>query len=279
MKYQLWLFIVFSMLSQSLKADTPLTIGVASNFQLPLKQLLAESPTWDTQNIRIVVGASGSLYNQVVKGAPLDVVLLANSEWPERLYNEGLASQVHSYAIGKLVVWPLGKANTRLINISKALNATQGKIAIAHPEQAPYGASAKAFINKLPINANIQANLVLARSVSQAFQFVDSGNAQIGFVAESLLIQAYKKLGKSKYLDYYLIPQEQYPKIVQKLALLNSVNNRSTKIQSQANDFIDFLLNEKTQEKLEKLGYSPLSLGPTRSAVSANELPGLSAHE
>lgn len=279
MKYQLWFFFALSIFSQALKADTPLTIGVASNFQLPLKQLISESSEWQHQNIRIVVGASGSLYVQALKGAPLDIVLFANSEWSERLYDNNLASQIATYAIGKLALWPFSKANSNITNIAKALDAKEGKIAIAIPEQAPYGYSALAYIDKLTSNGNIQAKLVLARNVSQAFQYVDSGNAQIGFVAESLLIQAYKKWRLSKYLDYYLIPQGEYPEIVQKLALLSSVKNRNDEIQDQANDFIDFLLAEKTQERLAELGYLPISREPSHTTVSWNELTELSVNE
>lgn len=244
--------------TQEAIGEEPLTIAVASNFQLPLKQLIDESARWKNENIRIVVGASGSLYIQASKGAPFDLFLSANSEWPERLLEQNLATKVTTYAVGKLAIWPVSSKQLALASITQILESAQGKIAIAFPDFAPYGTSAAHYINKQINAAKINEKLVLARNVSQSFQYVDSGNATLGFVAESLLIQAHKKFKDNKYLDYYLIPQNEYPQIVQKLAVLKPRNIESSKPRQQALDFAAFLSSQESQNKLLTLGYAAI---------------------
>lgn len=254
--------LLFSLCSQYSRAEVTLTIAVASNFQLPLQQLIDESAQWKNENIRIVVGASGSLYIQASKGAPFDVFLSANSEWPERLVQQQLATHLHTYAVGKLAIWPVTKTQLAHTSIEQILLRAQGKIAIAYPDAAPYGESAKHYLDKPNLASQLKSKLVMARNVSQAFQYVDSGNASIGFVAESLLIQAHRKLQQNKYLDYYSIPQNEYPAIVQKLVILTPRSSASASVQKKAIDFVAFLLSESSQNKLQSLGYSAIKESP-----------------
>lgn len=249
--------IVCFMLSGMVNAEQPFTIAVASNFQLPLQQILAESEDWHDKPLRIVVGSSGGLFAQAIKGAPFDMLLSADSQRPEELVAKGLASAASAYTQGLLVVWPIknkeASAQEASIQANEALAHLNGKLAIANPELAPFGTSALSFINTLNNAASLKQQLVFASNVSQAFQFVDSGNARIGILAKSSLLQAHHRFNADKYLAFWEIPTNRYSAIIQKLVIFNNSKHQAT-----AQALLDFLIAPSTQIKLQTLGYAPI---------------------
>ena len=232
--------------------QSSLTIAVASNFHFPLSTLIKQSEYWDKQNIRLVSASSGTLYAQVTKGAPFDLLFSADTKRPASLEAKSLGMSRQTYAQGKLVLWPLPP------NFSDQTNAIysiviSGKLAIANPQLAPFGVAAKAYIETLPNKEALSKKLVLGASVTQAFQFVDSGNAEFGLLAESTLIQAKLMLADNKYSHYMLIPIEAYPAINQQVVIINRSENKAL-----AQQFIEFVLLPTSQQKLSELGYIPI---------------------
>jgi molybdate transport system substrate-binding protein len=237
--------------------NRPLTVAVASNFKYTLEQIIASSDYWSTQNVRLVTGSSGMLYAQIMKGAPFDVFLSADTLRPNRLVQAGLGKNAQVYALGRLVLWPLlpsGISVDDAQNLRRGFLANltnfKGKLAIANPQLAPFGKAALEAIKSAPALHYLTDQLVKGTNINQAFQFVDSGNAQAGILAESLLIQAGQLLGTDKYDDYVLIPKPHYNAIEQSIVVL-----KRSSLHPQSELFMRFLLSEKTQKLLPQYGY------------------------
>lgn len=235
-----------------------ITVAVASNFYFPLTQLLSLSDEWNTQNVRLVSGSSGVLYAQAANGAPFDIFLSADAARPQALFEKQLSQVPISYARGKLVLWPSNQS----LSISQNLSQSRGKIAIANPKTAPFGAAADAFMQAQDPYPQWSKRFVFGNNISQTFQFIDSANATIGFVAESMLVQARQKLTnkETKYLNYLPLPVSQYPAIIQQGAIIAPQTSPQYK---SAERFMQYLLSQQSQQALTELGY--MSVQPWQS--------------
>lgn len=260
LSFQLAFFLSLLMcLSEALAAENPqdneasLTIAVASNFHFPLTSLIEKSDYWAEQPIRLVSASSGTLYAQITKGAPFDVFFSADLKRPLNLETQLLGTNRQTYAQGKLILWPAPVVSSQKYFTNKSITLA-GKLAIANPALAPFGLAAKSYISTLDNAESLTKNLVMGSSVTQAFQFVDSGNAEFGLLAESTLIQAKLALADNKYSQYMLIPIEDYPPIIQQVVIVNSSDNKVL-----AQKFINFILSPPSQQQLSKLGYLPVS--------------------
>jgi molybdenum ABC transporter molybdate-binding protein len=236
----------------ALANDKPaLLIATASNFYFPLQQVLSSSPEGQSYNVSLVSGSSGVLFAQIKSGAPFDLFLSADALRPNTLHSEGLAAVPQIYAQGRLVLWPADISNT----ITQNMLGSRGRFAIANPSTAPFGAAAKQFLASDPIFKPLVERLVLGNNIAQAFQFIDSGNAQMGLVAESMLIQAQIKFKHQKYAQYIVVPQSEYLPIEQ----MGTVLARSEH-QARAEAFLNFLRSAKVQKQLSRLGYQEVKL-------------------
>ena len=172
------------------RAQGPLRVAVASNFAAPAAELArAFEQRHPGAKVELSVGASGKLYAQIANGAPFDVFLSADVERPQKLEAEGHAvsgSRVH-YALGRLVLVGLGmKAG---VNGPSALEKADFKhLSIANPRTAPYGVAAQQVLTKLGLWERLEPRLVRGENVTQAYQFVTSGGAELGLVALSLVL-------------------------------------------------------------------------------------------
>lgn len=162
-----------------------MTVATASNFSLAVDELAAQFTASTGQRIRVTTGSTGKLYAQIVNGAPFDVLLAADAARPESLEvsGAGVPATRFTYAIGELLLW-----SRRFGDCRAALdNSGDVHIAMANPDIAPYGAAARDFLQQAGLWESIRAQLVIGENVSQALQFVASGNAQLGFIAGSQL--------------------------------------------------------------------------------------------
>lgn len=162
-----------------------MTVAAASNFALAVDDITAQFTAVTGQRVRVTTASTGKLYAQVVNGAPFDVLLAADSERPANLEasGAGIPGSRFTYAIGELVLW-----SRQFDNCREALeNFGDAHIAVANPDIAPYGAAAREFLRQAELWESARPQLVIGENVSQALQFVASGNAQIGFVARSQL--------------------------------------------------------------------------------------------
>ena len=192
-------------------------VAVAANFAEPIKAIAAVLEKTTGHTIQVTLGSTGKLYAQIKNGAPFDVLLAANTQTPEALEKDRLAQpgSRFTYATGKLVLWSAD--STRVDAKGEVLTSGNfRKVAIASPKVAPYGAAAVQMIDRLGLSARLTPKLVQGESIGQTFNFVYTGNAELGFVALSQVLDG----GKLKSGSMWLIPQNLYDPIRQDAVLL-----------------------------------------------------------
>lgn len=227
--------------SGTLKAKEPLYVAVATNFLSCAKQLKASYESKSSADLVLSAASTGKLYAQILHGAPYDVFLSADSLRPQQLVSQGMVKpeSVLDYAIGEIVIWHPG-ISTEDFSFQSLFHSRVTRIAIANPKTAPYGLAAQQFLTAKQALKDIKSKIVRGENVSQAAQFVRSGNAQIGIVAKSMLIALNDD-------DYTPIEQTSYEPITQQLALLSE--------QQEAKDFISYLINGSGKSVIEQCGY------------------------
>jgi len=191
-------------------------IAVAANFAAPMKAVAAVLEKTTGHTLKITLGATGKLYAQIKNGAPFDVLLAADTKAPAQLEADGLAQpgSRFTYATGKLVLW---SANAATVDAQGEVLKTGNfrKLAYASPKVAPYGAAAVHALNHLRLSA-LTPKLVQGESIGQTYGFVYTGNAELGFVALSQVLEG----GKLKSGSMWVVPQNMYPPIRQDAVVL-----------------------------------------------------------
>jgi molybdate transport system substrate-binding protein len=192
-------------------------VAVAANFAEPIKAVAAVLEKRTGHTLRITVGSTGRLYAQIRNGAPFDVLLAADTKTPAQLEADGLAQpgSRFTYATGQLVLW---SADPARVDAQGAVLKSDGfrKLAIANPKTAPYGAAAVEAMDKLGLTTKLTPQLVQGESIGQAYSFVFTGNAEIGFVAMSQVLEG----GRLKGGSMWEVPQDLYAPIRQDAVLL-----------------------------------------------------------
>ncbi len=174
-----------------LAAQSALSIAAAANFIPVLGPLdAAFEATAPGTTVTPSAGASGSLYAQIANGAPFDVFLSADLEFPRKLAQSGFAvgTSLTPFATGRLVLWTTLPGRDPVTIVGLLSNPRVHRVAIANPQTAPYGKAAKQALERLGLYAALAPRLVTGENISQTAQFVDTGNAQAGFVALSLVL-------------------------------------------------------------------------------------------
>jgi len=192
-------------------------VAVATNFAEAARALAALLQQTSGHSARLSFGATGALYAQIKNGAPFDVFLAADDQRPARLEREGAAvpGSRFTYAAGRLALW---SAQPGLVDDKGAVlkSGGFGKLAIANPGNAPYGAAAMQTMDKLGLRAALQPKLVTGESIGQTYGFIASGNAALGFVALSQVQQG----GRLKSGSVWIVPGSLHAPIVQDAVLL-----------------------------------------------------------
>ena len=224
------------------KADD-VSVAVAANFTAPVKEIAAAFEKKSGHHAVLSFGATGGLYTQITQDAPFEVFLAADEARPKKAVADGfaVADSLFVYAVGKLVLW--SKSADAVKDVATLKTASFSKIAICNPTAAPYGAAAVATMQKLGLYDALKPKIVEGADITQAFQFVDSGNAEVGFVA---LSQLAGKSGGSR----WLVPQELYPPIKQDAVLLKKGASHDA-----AKAFLEFLKGPEAHEVIERYGY------------------------
>ena len=221
-------------------------IGVASNFLKPIKLLKENFESKNNEKIFISSGSSGSLYAQIINGAPLDIFLSADQDLPKKLEKtpKAINGSRFTYAIGKLVAYSTKKSLFSQ-NFPQILNSNNIRyIGIGNPEYVPYGRAAQEVLKSLNIFKKISSKLVLTKSVNQVFLMSYFGNLDIGFVSKADFIS------KNKRGKIWDIPNGLYSSIKQDAILLKNGQGKDSAIQ-----FLKFISSKKTKEDLKKFGY------------------------
>ena len=193
------------------------TVAVAANFAAPMQQI-ARAFAQDTGHQAVLsMGATGSFYAQIRNGAPFHVFLSADDETPQRLEREGLAvaGTRFTYAIGQLVLW--SPQPGRVDDRGEVLRTgALPRLAIANPRLAPYGQAAMQVLDRLGVTAQWQPRLVVGENIAQAYQFVATGNASLGFVALSQVLVE----GRIREGSAWIVPASLHEPIRQDAVLL-----------------------------------------------------------
>jgi molybdate transport system substrate-binding protein len=232
-------------------AEDELGVAAAADLSAPLAEIGSRFERQTGNRVRVSVGASGNLFHQIENGAPYDLFLSADMEYPRKLIAAGLAEagSLRPYAVGRLVLWvpkdsPLdpGRRGLKVL-----LDPAVQKIAIANPEHAPYGRAAVAALRYYQLYDQVAARLVLGENVSQAAQFVESGNAQAGLVALShALAPEMSRKGR-----YWVVPAESYPRLDQGEVVITRSPRKAL-----AARFLDFLHSPPASAVLKRYGFA-----------------------
>ena len=202
--------------SSAVTADN-LNIAVASNFVPAMKAIAEAYPNASDDELRVIAGSTGKLYAQIKNGAPFDLFFAADSHRPELLQAEGLVfgGNPYTYAIGKLVLW--SPVQSTPFALEDLLTSGFRYLAIANPRLAPYGEAAHQALQVLGFWDAFQDRLVIGESIGQAFQFVDSGNADLGLLA----LSQFSGNNSDYDGDFALVPDTAYTPIEQQVVLLS----------------------------------------------------------
>ena len=235
-------FAVVVALSASVRA-AEVKVAVAANFTDAVKEIGALFERASGHTAVFSFGPTGGLYNQITQAAPFEVFVSADQATPAKAIKEGHAVEGTSftYATGKLVLF--SKTDGLTLGEQTLKDGKFTKIAIANPKTAPYGAAAIEVMEKLGVYAALEAKIVQGNNIAQTYQFVDTGNAEVGFVA---FAQIALKRGGSR----WVVPASMYKTIAQDAVLLKTgANNEAAK------GFMAFLKGPEARKVIEKYGY------------------------
>ncbi|MBJ6611975.1 MAG: molybdate ABC transporter substrate-binding protein [Candidatus Thiothrix moscowensis] len=222
-------------------------VAVASNFTKPLEAIAEKFKAASGHELKISAGATGKLYAQIANGAPFEVFLSADSKTPTKLIEDKLATadSQFTYAFGKLVLW--SSTDGYVDANGEVLSKGDFKhLAIANPKTAPYGAAGMAVMEKLELTAAITPKLVTGENITQTFDFVSTGNAELGFVALSQVQQD----GKLKSGSAWVVPAEMYQPLAQDAVLLTKGKDNAA-----AQALLDYLQGAEAQAIISSYGY------------------------
>jgi molybdate transport system substrate-binding protein len=247
---KLLVFICFLVLASCLRAQT-LRVAAAADLQFAMKDLGTQFEKKTGAKVEISYGSSGNFRAQIENGAPFDVFFSADAQYPQQLVTAGVADgqSLFVYAQGHLVLWAPAGSNLQLTERGfEALKDSRvQKIAIANPEHAPYGRAAVAALQKAGLYEQLKSKFVLGENISQAAQFAQSGNAQVGVIALSLTFAESMKGG-----ERWEIPAEYYPAIQQEAVIINASPNKTA-----AKAFLEFVKSDEGRQILSKFGLTP----------------------
>ncbi|MGI1679959.1 MAG: molybdate ABC transporter substrate-binding protein [Cellvibrionaceae bacterium] len=237
-----------------------ITVAVASNFINPMKVIAKEFEAETGHTVKLVFGSSGKIYSQIRHGAPFDVFLSADQDKPEKLVISGHAVEGtrFTYATGRLVLWAMNADQYGIMQNTPeelASNIFQSVIEVgdykflsmANPKLAPYGKAAQEVVEALTKGELDTAKIVQGENIAQAFQFVYSGNADLGFVALS-------QVAKNNVIDVgfgWIVPETLHSPIHQDAVLIKQKD-----MSEVSQQFLDYLKKDSTKKIIRNFGYS-----------------------
>ena len=225
-------------------------VAAAADLKFAMAELAAQFEKASGAKLDVTYGSSGNFLTQIENGAPFDLFFSADSEYPKKLEAAGLAEPgtLREYAVGRIVIWTPSdnEINAAIDGWKRLLAQRVKKIAIANPEHAPYGRAAVAAIKKAGIYEQVKGKLIYGENISQAAEFVQSGNAQAGIVALSLALSPAMKNG-----NRWEIPADSYPPIKQAVIVLKASKNKDA-----SRRFLEFVDGPQGREILQRFGFS-----------------------
>ncbi|WP_312565544.1 molybdate ABC transporter substrate-binding protein [Comamonas sp.] len=239
--------IAAALLAGAAQAET-ISVAVASNFTAPMQKIAAEFAKDTGHKAELSFGATGKFYAQINNGAPFGVLLAADDTTPAKIANEGkgVADSRFTYAIGKLVLWSKQEgyvdAQGDVLKTGKFQH-----VAIANPKLAPYGLAAEQTLTKLNVLDSIKPKFVQGENIGQTYQFAATGNAELGFVALSQVMED----GKIKSGSAWVVPADMHEPIRQDAIILNNAKDNVA-----AKALMDYLKGDKARAIITLYGYA-----------------------
>ena len=222
-------------------------VAVAANFTAPIQAIASDFEKDTGHKLIAAYGATGQFYTQIKNGAPFEVFLAADDSTPEKLEKEGdiVPGSRFTYAIGTLALW--SAKDGYIDGTDKTLIGNQYKhLSIANPKAAPYGLAATQVLAKLDLTDKVKNKIVEGQNITQAYQFVSTGNAELGFVA---LSQIYKD-GKVSSGSTWIVPAALHDPIRQEAVILKKGENNPA-----AKALADYLKSPKATAIIKSYGY------------------------
>jgi molybdate transport system substrate-binding protein len=233
------------------KGAAEVGVAAAADLSAVLKEIATGYEKKTGVRVKLSFGASGALTQQIQNGAPFDLFFSADMDYPRQLIAAGAAdgTSLYQYAVGRLVLWvpadsPLDVEHQ---GMKVLLDPSVKKIAIANPQHAPYGRAAAAALRHDGLYDRVANRLVLGENVSQAAQFVESGNAQAGFVAMAHAV-APSMRGKGKYWE---VPADAYPPLAQGVVVLSHSQHKN-----EALRFLEYIKTKESSDLFRKYGFT-----------------------
>lgn len=220
-----------------------LQLAVAANFATPIEEINKLFTAKTGHTVKVSLGATGQLYSQIKNGAPFQIFFAADKERPEKLIKEGdaIENSLFVYSVGKLVLW---SKKYQQLDANLLKTGDFKHLSIASPKTAPYGEAAKQTLIKLGLWDELRDRIVQGDSITQAYQFVATGSAELGFIA----LSQYKTKPVGA---YWTVPQEMYQPLEQAAVLLKSAEKDEV-----AQSYLIFIKTNEIRELIEKFGYS-----------------------
>ncbi|MDV6249955.1 molybdate ABC transporter substrate-binding protein [Vibrio sp. EA2] len=231
-----------SLFSNTAFSET-LTVAVANNFYGPMKSLVSDYKQQQGDDVEISTGSTGQLYAQIINGAPFDLFFAADQHRPQLLVEQQLADDVFTYAQGVLVAWT---PSENLDVKSELFSGDFQYLAIADPKLAPYGLAAQQVLEKHQQWQSVKNKLVIGKGLNATYQFVFTGNAQIGLLAKS---QVYQQ-GKFQSGSVWQVPYSDYEPIKQDVVTLKLGKDKAS-----ATQFITYLKSDRAKDIIRSYGY------------------------
>jgi len=239
-----WIAAGLLLSSQVAEADQ-IRVAVASNFSSAVKALAAAFETQSEHEVKLVAGSTGKHFTQIKHGAPFEVFLAADADHPRRLENEALAvpDTRFTYAVGRLALW--SPRDGLVDGEGQILKSADFRyLAIANPDLAPYGRAAEEVLASLGLWQDLQRRMVRGENIGQTFQFVVTGNAELGFVALSQVAAVATTISPG---SLWRVPQDLYDPIEQQAVLLRDTD--------AARAFLAFVRSEEARSIIRDHGY------------------------
>jgi molybdate transport system substrate-binding protein len=222
-------------------------VAVAANFTAPMNVIAAEFAKDTGHEARLAFGSSGKFYAQIRNGAPFQVFLSADDAKPARLEQEGMTvvGSRFTYAVGTLVLW---SAKPGLVDDKAEVlkHGAYNKLAVASPKLAPYGAAAMEVLDGMGLKAAVEPKLVQGENIAQTYQFVLSGNAELGFIALSQVM----KNGELSSGSAWVVPSNLHQPIRQDAVILSSGQGNAA-----ASALMNYLQGDKAKAIIRSYGY------------------------
>lgn len=246
------------------EADTPgragstptaatVTLAAAADLKFAMDDLVMKfTKLHSTITVNVTYGSSGNFFSQLSNGAPFDMFLSADADFPRQLAAAGhvLADSEFFYAVGRIVLWvpQASSLDVQRLGIAALKDPSVRHIAIANPRHAPYGRAAEAALRSLGVYDDVKAKLVFGENVAQTAQFVESGAADAGIIALGLaMAPAMQQAGR-----YWEVPLDAYPRMDQGGVIMKAARDPAA-----ARALREFVLSPPGRATLKRYGFAP----------------------